>query len=783
MGLIRLFWEKKYLLRIFMWITCVILLIVLSFSALVYVNVERKVFKSEYENSQKVLSQIRYNIDFMDTTIRNLTLSTYSNNDVKALMYLNDEETYENLSILNKLNASVVSNNPFLNSIYIYNNHKNVYYTTFGDMYRKDESLERLLAAYSRIPALKAIVRDMEVGSTTDGKPKKETVISYIMYETVDERNRMDGAVILNIKLDWLADNVREMNRIDATTHSEVYIVDGDDKLIETDPARPLNGDPFAESIKEGYRKAAAKPSGGQAESTGYFLKNANGEKYVVSYAHLKNTGWTLLETKLYREAYASLKQLLDTILLITVAVFAGAVLLTLSVSRGIYQPVRRLMEQAGVGKEPGGTDRAKRRDEFSYLTEVYRTSREQLYEYNREKSNNTNIMRLYFLKKLLADSSGMSDGECDELLKSLNPSLSKSRPFFLCILRIDDYKAFMARSLAERELLRFAIANIATETLAKTHVVQTVDMKDDSFTVLLNAGEEGAAETIGQSLREAQAFVRQNYHISFSATVSDSIPSYSDIASAYGHTLANSMYRYVFGAMSVITTERIEAQTGRTDIEHVLESENKLIEAFRKGDAAKTEERFRDLFRSVRKLEYSDIMLVGMHLVHHLKKAIYEMNRSRAEPIRIPKVFLSRELHEEETIEAFERQLLDVILTIGIEGKAVALESNQVAADTIKEIIESNYFDSSLSAASISDMMRLPPYRLSKISKEHINMSIPEYINQIRLGKAIEWMENSKLSIQEIMRRVGVENESYFYKLFKSKFGMTPREYMSRRD
>jgi len=61
--------------------------------------------------------------------------------------------------------------------------------------------------------------------------------------------------------------------------------------------------------------------------------------------------------------------------------------------------------------------------------------------------------------------------------------------------------------------------------------------------------------------------------------------------------------------------------------------------------------------------------------------------------------------------------------------------------------------------------------------------MSIPEYINQIRLGKAIEWMENSKLSIQEIMRRVGVENESYFYKLFKSKFGMTPREYMSRRD
>ncbi|WP_308635559.1 helix-turn-helix domain-containing protein [Paenibacillus silvisoli] len=60
--------------------------------------------------------------------------------------------------------------------------------------------------------------------------------------------------------------------------------------------------------------------------------------------------------------------------------------------------------------------------------------------------------------------------------------------------------------------------------------------------------------------------------------------------------------------------------------------------------------------------------------------------------------------------------------------------------------------------------------------------MSVPEYINQVRLAKAVEWMENSKLSIQDIMRRVGIENESYFYKLFKAKHGMTPREYIAGR-
>ena len=89
---------------------------------------------------------------------------------------------------------------------------------------------------------------------------------------------------------------------------------------------------------------------------------------------------------------------------------------------------------------------------------------------------------------------------------------------------------------------------------------------------------------------------------------------------------------------------------------------------------------------------------------------------------------------------------------------------------------------DSGLGASKLSDMLKLSPYKLGKISKEYFEMTIPEYINQIRLTKSVEWMENSKLSIQEIMVRVGIENESYFYKIFKAKFGTTPREYRAQR-
>ncbi|MGO4499748.1 helix-turn-helix domain-containing protein [Paenibacillus sp. 2RAB27] len=786
MKLWRVVREKKYLLRIFLWINCMILLILLSFSSLIYVNVEKNVFQSEYEGSQKLLSQMKYNIDYLDTMISKLTFSTYGNNDVKALMYLNDEETYDHMNTINKLNATVVANYPFVQSVYVYNNHKKLYYSTFGELYHKDAELDKVLAESPHITPLKAIVRKMQTGGSS-AKPTYDTVLSYVMFENVDEKGVMDGAIILNVKLDWLVDNIRTINQFDSRTQSDLYILDNKNQFIETDTTPLIADKASAVTIKQAFETSVSQDRMHAGEPAGFYESKVNGEKFIVSYIYLENTGWTLLEAKPYKEVYANLRQLLDTILLITGAVFVGALLLTLSVSRGIYRPVRRLMEQTSLGGSGrDGFLKPGVKDEFSYLTEVYRKSREQLYEYNLEKNNNTSIMKIYFLKKLMSDSYSMNAAEFEDVLRLLNDALTKDKPFLICVLRIDEYKKFLShKSLAERELLRFAIANVTTDAISQMGMVaQTVDMKDDSFTILLNTaeGQADSVEHVEQALREAQNYIEKHYHISFSATVSNVITEYTAIAAAYNETLSNSSYRYVFGTKSVITQVHIDENTGSLDVEQVLALVSKFTDAVPKGHAIKTEERLRDVFAHIRKLDYGSIMLVSMQVVHHLKKTIFEMNRTSKEPIAVPARLMSRELYEEETIEQFEGLLLEAVRAIHSEGEEKGIQGNQVVADTIKEIIDSNYFDSSLSAASISEMMRLPAYKLSKISKIHLGMSIPEYINQVKLHKAVEWMENSKLSIQEIMQRVGVENESYFYKLFKAKFGMTPREYMAKR-
>ncbi|QGQ94401.1 helix-turn-helix domain-containing protein [Paenibacillus psychroresistens] len=774
--ILKIFQSKKYLIKIFLWITVVTLLIVSSFSALIYFNVESKVFKSEYENSRKLLVQMKFNIDYLDTMINNLTLSTYSNNKVKALMYLNEEETFDNLNIVNNLNDTIVANNSFIHSIYIYNNHKKIYYSTFNGIFQQDLQLDQALETYKVIPTLKAIVRKMG----------DQTVLSYVMYENMDKANHMDGAVILNIKLDWLLKNIKAINQVNETTHSQMYILDSKDQFIEMDQANPSVDEPLKTALKGAFDNTILSNKPGESEKTGFFTKRLNGEKFIVSYIHLENTGWTLLETKPYNEAYANLKQLLDMILFITAAVFIAALLLSFSVSRGIYRPVKRLIEQTSItgGAEQTGASLLQNQDEFAYLSGVYQQSRERLNQYNLEKNNNTAIMKLYFLKKLLINSSSLNSFEFEGLLKELNDSLSKDKPFVLCVLRIDNYKEFLqSKSLNNRELLRFAISNITTECISEAFVAQTVDMKEDSFTILLNVEDHADyEERLKQLLQAAQSYITNYYHVSISVAISSRITEFAAITVEYNNAYNYSLYRYIFGNKVIISEALIAKQIGTEDIEDVLELENKFIDSVRKGDLAKIGDKFDVLFEHISKLEYNDIMLVNMHLLHHFRKVIYELNHMRKEPISVHDLLMNRDLNELETLDEFKQHLRGILNTIGDEGKEIGIKGNLVVADTIKEIINNNYHDSELGAAGISAMLKLTPYKLSKISKEYFGMTIPEYINEIRLNKAVEWMENSKLSIQEIMRRVGVENESYFYKLFKAKFGTTPREYRAER-
>ena len=89
---------------------------------------------------------------------------------------------------------------------------------------------------------------------------------------------------------------------------------------------------------------------------------------------------------------------------------------------------------------------------------------------------------------------------------------------------------------------------------------------------------------------------------------------------------------------------------------------------------------------------------------------------------------------------------------------------------------IEEFYDKATLS--ELSRNLKQPDYKLSKLIKKHTKMTFKELLQERRLSKAIELIKSTDYSIIEIIEMIGYENPTYFYKIFKNRFYMTPRDY-----
>lgn len=792
MNLKKLLRAKKYRTRIFIWITSVMIILIIMFSALIYLNVEKTVLSSEYETSQKILNQMKYNIDFLDQMVKNLCLSTYYSNDIKTLMNFTEEETYEQMNIINKLSNSVVASNPYIQSIYVYNNGKKVFYSTYNTFKYQDPDLLKLIESNPNIPILKPIFRRTESYHSGD-VIKYSNVLSYFMYEMKDKQNNMQGAVIINIKLDWLIENINIINMFNNSRQDRIFIINDEGEFIRDG----VNSNPGSTQFEDYLRKLyfSKKINVERIKQTELLKDSINGKNYFISIIPIEQAGWVMYKVQPYSIVFDYINKLKITILVITGIVLILIFIASYSISKGIYRPFEGLLKLVGFNSQNDVKAR-QNVDEFSYLHEVYKNSIDQIEKFSTERRNNEKIIKTYFLRKLILQSGSISDEEFEINKAEHDLLLDRNQPFRVILLIMDRHKEFEEKNdLKTRELTKFAVVNITTEILAAGFYCEAVEMKNDEIAIILNSASKtqsdmdlnsdrreisaaDAYDKLIQKVREAQEIVFRYYNISFTAVFSEEMPEAGSITRLYNQAADCSVYRFVFGLSSVILPEMLNKNSFKTDFKY--ENQNKLLGELKQANLKNAESCLESIIEDIRKLEYNNMMLSIAHLVNSLKNTVYDMNQTNREPIIVSPILSSNEIFELETIDEFKEIILMILRQIAVKVETKTGNRDIELAESIQHIIMKNYTDYDLSIAGISEKLRLPAARISKVFKENYNMSVVEYINMVRLEKAVEWMENSRLSIGEIMNKVGIENESYFYKIFKAKYGTTPRGYIS---
>ena len=140
-----------------------------------------------------------------------------------------------------------------------------------------------------------------------------------------------------------------------------------------------------------------------------------------------------------------------------------------------------------------------------------------------------------------------------------------------------------------------------------------------------------------------------------------------------------------------------------------------------------------------------------------------------------------------DESINGYELALksmfLQAIFLLLQYSEKKEVSYTDTSSNKLKQVLDyiELHYGESISVAELAKICYFSDYHFMRFFKKHMNMTCIEYINNLRLEKAIELFEHGNTSILDVSLSVGFHNLSYFHRAFKKKYNMTPLSFMKQ--
>jgi len=759
--------SKKYFQRVMLSIMLAMALILTGLSVVNTYVLESSVKKVQENSNLKVLTQIQYNLSYMNEIMTHLSTFAYNDNFLIPLMFSRPLPQMDYIRGYREM-ANIMKSSSFLHSMAVYNASSGELYGSTGEFLvdggvTKARMLNWLLHPPQPHPTLRLIPVSLE---QEDGKID---AFAFIVTDAFTPYTKNRSALILYIKSDWVFDSLRKMNDTDNQAQGQIYIQTPDGRLFSSEGliTDSLDQAAIAELLSRD-KAASGRTSGAVTGSTGR-------EKSIITY--MEGIGdWTILYVQPYK---LLMKEVTDTR---TKSVLISGVFLLLSMgvsiwlSYKLYGPIEnmlRLVRPRETAELPAGRSDG---NELEQMGEHYVQMSEKLQEISSEQ-----IVSKYYVRKFLTDSHSSSQQEMQFLIDKHELHIAGAGPLLVCVLRIDKYTAYdQGTPVPSKKLYSFAIVNIAQEIISGAYTCEAVDLQGDHFVLIVSAAGGNNAEFAGVKplARKIQDTIEQYYGISLSCGISSPITQLPSLSAAYHQAYQLSLYTFVAGYKSIVLPE--DVRENQTNKRKTLppDIERKLSEALKKGQLTTAGSELEKAFSLLATFPYEEMRRVLADLAWVIQNAAAEIVNNRVISLAVDMDQIHKIPQEHETLDEIYVALLSLCAKICEGQRPANMERNELIIGTVKELIEQKFADLNLSQQSIASTVKLTSAYVGKLFKDNCGVSVTEYINDVRLRHAQELLLQSDYTITEIMERCGYANQSHFFRLFKGKFGTTPKEY-----
>ncbi|MEK8127157.1 helix-turn-helix domain-containing protein [Paenibacillus filicis] len=765
------FRSRKYLRRMLLSLIVFVVMVLCVFASTLYWNMKNAALHIQTEANRKVLAQVKYNVEYMDEILKNLMMSLYFDNEVIPILY-SKTFSYEDIATkLAKLDK-VADSSTYLHSIILYNRYTHTYLSTnrkFQDnLHAEIDRFERQIAEKQPIEKMKLI----PVKITDNSLPAAVDFFSYFMYDK-QEDIAGQSKLILNVKPEWILNNIKVINDLAYDKSSSVLLMDGAGSLYTNENKA---ADFLPAAIGQRIQASTA-----DFES---FTYGEGQDKSIVTVLSLGVYNWKAVTIQSYDYAFRELNGIRNMLLIVTALFLLLSAIIAYIISARLYRPVETMMMQVRDSAPREGKP-GKQTDEWSFLSDSYASMMDKANSAEQHHARNRKIVEQFHVRGLLTRSAALDRDKFRQLLDEQGLQIDVDGPFIVGVCKIDRFdQKMMQASPNEQKIYRFALGNIAEELLARWCKPVWIEMGENHFVFLasLLSRESFSGEAFEASIKEMQQVIQRYYQLSTTISLVEPFADYRDIAEAYTEAQHLILYRMLLGSSMIITSKLVGESERHENIHQATQIEKQIIEHLRVGNSEELSHDFRYFFQYASGLTYTQFMNAVLHMTVTVTKTISEINENRLRPIAINVRQFYQEVLEQETAEQMESLFHSLAVQLSDQASAGENEKTEILCRTIKDMIAENSMDPDFSLQSIAQLLKMSSAYVGRQFKQSTGLSVTEYMNDIRLERSLELLETKDITINEVMELAGYRSQSYFFKLFKVKYGTSPKNYRLRK-
>ncbi|WP_196426407.1 AraC family transcriptional regulator [Paenibacillus campinasensis] len=717
----------------------------------VYNRIEDVMVDNANKLNQTLIEQAQQIVDSKLEEMYQLSRNITSHPDMKALLNIeginNGKENYAFYKFMEEIQR-YKNNNRFVRELYIYFRNSDTILTSglktdsdlfYSKLYSYDHmTYEEWKEQVLHAPHYNTFLPVAQIGRPAD----KSDMLTYVQSLPVGERSSPQGALVMLIDKRQIYTWLEEITR---SNQGSIYIKDAGGQVL-------LHAESGEETpLMPGESLSKISVSAYSAESGWEYVSAVPDEVFWGRVQTVKNLAFSVLFFYL-------------------VAGIGACAFLTYRA----YQPVREIIRLISDKKHPGHTDYG---NEYEYI----KTAVEDVFlqkDAMRDKlQEQVPVLRSHFLLRLLK---GNVDSEAVSEHSLAFMGIDFPHPYYgvalIKLCGMDEGE----RGNTEKvwALMRFLTGQLVEDN--RMDHFHCVELDKDMVAVIFNVPDPGLHQAeIYPWLETIQDTIRRRFNTGAIIALSDLHSGMEQVPMCLDESMKALDYSIFTENQSVLVYDDMKHKSELV-YDFPVDTEVRIIQAVKNGETVKVEQLIESLYRNnfnmehkkpeLARLLFANLVSTLFKLLNGLNLKYDELFKQDLNPLEV--------INKADTVHDMYTFVLSLFHKVCRQVSAKRMSSSSAIVDKAKVYLEQNADDAMLSLASVAEHFQITPQYLSGLFKKSSGINMSDYLAQVRIKKAKELMSDPDITISQIARLVGYNNDVGFIRVFKKHEGMTPGQY-----